>query len=180
MTDETRPNSGRSPEPRRLTPSVWIATGFGFGLISPAPGTAGALFEGLPLAWALTFLPSVGWQALTIAVLFGIGIPIATAAGRALGGKKDNQAIIWDEIATVPVVFLLVPLTNWRIGLLGFGLHRLFDITKLPPAAQLEALPDGLGVMIDDMAAAIYAAIVLFAINWLGQRAGWNLLAPMG
>jgi phosphatidylglycerophosphatase A len=125
-------------------------------------------------------MPSVGWQALTIAVLFGIGIPIATAAGRALGGKKDNQAIIWDEIATVPVVFLLVPLTNWRIGLLGFGLHRLFDITKLPPAAQLEALPDGLGVMIDDMAAAIYAAIVLFAINWLGQRAGWNLLAPMG
>ena len=54
-----------------------------------------------------------------IAVLFAIGIPIATAAGRALGGKKDNQAIIWDEIVTVPVVFLLVPLTNWRVRRCG-------------------------------------------------------------
>ena len=59
-----------------------------------------------------------------------VGIPLATAAGRALGGKKDNQAIIWDEIATVPVVFLLVPLTSWRIALAGFVLHRLFDITQ--------------------------------------------------
>ena len=72
-------------------------------------------------------------------MLFGIGIPFATAAGRALGGKKDNQAIIWDEIVTVPVVFLLVPLTNWRVGAgWDLRLHRLFDITKPPPARQLE------------------------------------------
>jgi phosphatidylglycerophosphatase A len=165
---------------RRLTPAVWIATGFGLGLVALAPGTAGALFEGLPLAWALSYLPGAWWQALVIAALFGVGIPIATAAGRALGGKKDNQAIIWDEIATVPVVFLLVPLTNWRVGVVGFVLHRLFDITKPPPAAQLEVLPDGLGVMADDLAAAIYAALVLFALNWAGERAGWNLLAAMG
>ena len=80
-----------------------------------------------------------------------IGIPLCTAAGRALGGKKDNQAIIWDEIVTMPIVFLLVPLTNWKIALAGFLLHRLFDITKPPPAGQLEQLPDGLGVMADDL-----------------------------
>ncbi len=70
------------PTARRLTPAVWIATGFGLGLVSLAPGTAGALFEGLPLAWALSYIPGAGWQALVIAVLFGVGIPIATAAGQ--------------------------------------------------------------------------------------------------
>lgn len=163
MNDES--SGVRSGEARRLTPAVWIATGFGLGLVSPAPGTAGALLEGLPLAWALHhWVPSVGWQILIIAVLFGIGIPIATAAGRALGGKKDNQAIIWDEIVTVPVVFLLAPMTGWVTALLGFGLHRLFDITKPPPARQLERLPDGSGVMADDLAAAMYAAVVLYVL----------------
>lgn len=153
------------PGSRRLTPAVWIATGFGLGLKSPAPGTAGALLEGLPLAWALHhWVPDVRWQIAVIAILFGIGVPIATAAGRALGGKKDNQAIIWDEIVTVPVVFLLVPLVEWQTALLGFGLHRLFDITKPPPARQLERLPDGAGVMADDLAAALYAMVVLYVL----------------
>ena len=75
-------------------------------------------------------------------MLFADRNSAGTAAGRALGGKKDNQAIVWDEIVTVPVVFLLVPLTNWKIALAGFVLHRLFDITKPPPARQLERLPE--------------------------------------
>jgi phosphatidylglycerophosphatase A len=134
----------------------------------------------MPLAWGLSWLPGVGWQILVLTVMFAIGVPVATAAGSALGGSKDNQAIIWDEIVTVPVVFLLVPLTNWRVGLAGFLLHRVFDITKPPPAAQLENLPDGLGIMADDLAAAIYACVVLFGIAWLGERVGWNVLAAVG
>ncbi|HEX4413824.1 MAG TPA: phosphatidylglycerophosphatase A [Lacipirellulaceae bacterium] len=169
MTDES--SDGGAVEARRLTPAVWIATGFGLGLVSPAPGTAGALLEGLPLALALHYwLPSVVWQVAVIAVLFGIGVPIATAAGRALGGKKDNQAIIWDEIVTVPVVFLLVPITGWLTALLGFGLHRLFDITKPPPARQLEGLPDGAGVMADDLAAGLYAMIALYGLAMIFGR----------
>ena len=80
-----------------------------------------------------------------------IGIPLCTAAGRALGGKKDNQAIIWDEIVIdadrVPAG---AAHQLERSALAGFVLHRLFDITKPPPARQLERLPDGLGVMADD------------------------------
>lgn len=172
------------PSPRPLapalkSPAVWLATGLGVGLVTVAPGTIGAAVEGLPLAWAISRLP-VGWQTLAIAALFLIGIPMATAAGRALGGKKDNQAIIWDEIVTVPVVFLLVPLTNWKIALAGFLLHRLFDITKPPPAAQLERLPDGLGVMADDLMAALYACAALAGLTWLTDQAGWSLLTVVG
>jgi phosphatidylglycerophosphatase A len=176
-TDSSGTGPANSP---RLTPGVLVATGLGLGLVAVAPGTAGALVEGLPLAWVISWLPGAAWQVIAIAVLFGVGVPIATSAGRALGGSKDNQAIIWDEIVTVPVVFLLVPLTNWRVGVAGFLLHRLFDITKPPPAAQLENLPEGLGVMADDLAAAIYACVVLYGIAWLGDRIGWNVLAAVG
>src|SRR5436309_11711821 len=82
--------------------SVWLATGLGVGLIVPAPGTFGAAVWGLPLAWAIGRLPGIGWQVGAILVVNLIGIPLATMAGRVLGGEKDNQAIIWDEIATMP------------------------------------------------------------------------------
>lgn len=156
----------------RKTPAVWLATGLGLGLIAPAPGTVATAVWGLPLAWAIGRLPHVGWQVLAILVLIAVGIPLCTSAGRALGGKKDNQAIVWDEIVTLPVVFLLVPFSSWTIGLAGFALHRLMDITKPPPARQLERLPDGLGVMADDVMASVYACLGLGLLAWLAQFAG--------
>jgi phosphatidylglycerophosphatase A len=132
------------------------------------------------LAWAIGRLPGALLQFAAVLLLNLVGIRLATAAGRALGGKKDNQAIIWDEIATVPVVFVFVPLTNWRIALAGYVLHRLFDITKPPPAHQLERLPDGLGVMADDWMASVYACLVLTGLAWLDQGANWSLLSMSG
>jgi phosphatidylglycerophosphatase A len=125
-------------------------------------------------------LPGIGWQVAAIIVLNLIGIPAATAAGRALGGKKDNQAIVWDEIATVPIVFLFVPLTNWRIALLGLLVHRVMDILKPPPARQLEHLPDGLGVMADDWMAGIYGCALFYALAWIDKSNGWGLLSTGG
>jgi phosphatidylglycerophosphatase A len=165
---------------RPASAAVWLATGLGVGLIAPAPGTAGAAMWGMPLAWAIGGLPGIGWQLLAIVALIAVGIPLCTAAGRALGGKKDNQAIIWDEIVTVPIVFLLVPLSSWTVALVGFLLHRLLDITKPAPARQLERLPDGLGVMADDVAAGVYACLALAGLAWLNQAAGWSLLARSG
>jgi phosphatidylglycerophosphatase A len=162
------------------SPAVWLATGLGLGLVTVMPGTVATAVEGMPLAWAISLLPEIGWQILAIAVLFVVGIPLATAAGRALGTEKDNQAIVWDEIVTMPVVFLLVPLTTWKIALAGFLLHRLFDITKPPPASQLEDLPEGLGVMSDDLMAAVYACLALAGLAWLDQYAGWSLLSIHG
>jgi phosphatidylglycerophosphatase A len=157
--------------------SVWMATGLGVGLIVPAPGTCGAAIWGLPLAWAIGQLHGIGWQIVAIVVANLVGVPLATMAGRVLGGKKDNQAIIWDEIATVPVVFFLVPLTSWKVAVAGFIAHRLCDITKPPPARQLERLPEGLGVMADDWMASIYACLLMAAVAWGFRSAGWLILS---
>jgi phosphatidylglycerophosphatase A len=154
---------------------TWLATGFGVGPWCPAPGTAGAAM-GVILAWVLHLLPNLAWQGLAVVLLNALGVPLCTSAGQALGGEKDNQAIIWDEIASMPIVFLFAPLSAWWIGLIGFGLHRLFDITKLPPARQLERLPDGLGVMADDWAAAVYAGLVLYGVAYCAGMA----LLPTG
>jgi phosphatidylglycerophosphatase A len=159
------------PSSFSLSPSVWLATGLGVGLWVPAPGTAGAAIGSL-VAWGISYLPNPVWRIAAILGLNLVGIPLSTAAGRALGGKKDNQAIVWDEIMSLPIVFLLVPLDGWMTGVAGFALHRLFDITKPPPARQLEYLPDGLGVMADDWVAAVYAGVALVGVTWLAQWAG--------
>lgn len=177
---ETPVPSPQPPAPIGQCVAMWIATGLGIGLIAPAPGTVGAAVWGLPLAWAVGQLPGAGSQVAVILACLAVGVPLTTAANRALGVEKDNQAIIWDEIASMPIVFLLVPLTNWKIAILGFALHRLFDITKPPPARQLEWLPAGWGVMADDLMAAIYACAAMGALAWLDKRAGWDVLSVTG
>ncbi len=153
-------------ENRRHSVAVWLATGLGIGLVPFAPGTFGTLL-GLPLAWAIGELPSLGWQVGAIAFLTLGGVPLCTKAGDDLGGGKDHPSIVWDEIASLPIVFLFVPMTGPTIALAGFALHRLFDITKPPPARQAERLPDGLGVMADDTIAAIYAGLALAGLRWM-------------
>jgi phosphatidylglycerophosphatase A len=145
--------------------AVWLATGLGIGLIGPAPGTLGAL-EGLVVAWGFSLInpPAVQWVA--IAALLILGVPLCTQAARRLGGK-DPQPIVWDELSTVPLVFAFVPLTNWKVALIGFLLHRLFDISKPWPCRRLERLPEGLGIMADDMMASFYAALMLWGVKWV-------------
>ncbi|MCC7084712.1 MAG: phosphatidylglycerophosphatase A [Pirellulales bacterium] len=154
-----------------MHPAVVIATGWWFGRMPVAPGTFGALL-GLPLAWGISVVESPWLQIAIIAILFAVSVPICTAAAEQLGGKKDPGAIVLDEIVSLPVTFFLVPreqLERPWVLVAGFVLHRLFDITKPPPARQLEHLPTGLGIMADDIAAGIYSWIGLhLLINWLG------------
>jgi phosphatidylglycerophosphatase A len=163
--------------PVRQRFAVWVATGFGVGLFVPAPGTVGTALWGLPVAFLFSFLPGSGWQIAGVVAMFLIGVPLTTVANRALGAEKDHQSIVWDEIASMPIVFLLVPMSNWRVAVAGFLLHRLFDITKPPPAAQLERLPSGWGIMADDLMAAIYAGIALWGVALLDERLGWMFLS---
>jgi phosphatidylglycerophosphatase A len=167
------------PVPPLARIAVCLATGLGICLRVPAPGTVGTALFGLPLAWAIGQLPGIGWQLVAIAVAVLVGIPMTTAANRALGAAKDHQAIVWDEIASMPIVFLLVPLANWKTAIAGFALHRFFDILKPPPARQLERLPEGLGIMADDLMAAVYACAALGLFSWLDGQAGLALLATI-
>lgn len=96
-----------------------------------------------------------------------LAVPLCTLAARQLGGLKDPSAVVLDEAAAMPLVLLVVApeARTWLTLLAAFGLFRLFDITKLPPCRQLERLPEGLGVMADDWAAAAYAAAVLAVVS---------------
>ncbi len=151
-------------------PSVFVASGFWVGRIPWAPGTWGALM-GVPLSWGLSFVPSLAIQAGVIVALNLVGVPLCTAAVRKFGGVKDPSSLVYDEIATVPMAFFLVPSAAARqplVLLAGFLFHRLFDITKPPPARQLEHLPDGLGIMADDWAAGAYACLAMHGLHLLG------------
>ena len=112
-------------------------------------------------------------RVITIVVIFMIGIPMSTSAAKTLG-RKDPGAVVWDEISTIPITFFLVPLESmyspW-ILIVGFALHRVFDISKPPPARQLEQLPDGWGVMVDDVVAGIYSCLSLHLVLYLSSIA---------
>ena len=150
----------------RSAAAVCLATGFGVGRVPRAPGTVGAAIWGLPLAYGLAEL---AWfaQVSVIVLMALVGIPICTMATRALGRGKDPGVIVLDEIVSMPMTFLLVPMNNIATLLLGFAFNRLFDITKPPPARQLEHLPDGLGVMSDDWSAGVYSCALMHLLLWL-------------
>jgi phosphatidylglycerophosphatase A len=157
--------------------AIAIATGLGFGFSRSMPGTVGAVW-GLPLAFAIAHLSWPLAQLAAILACFLVGVPICSTAARALGGKKDPGAIVWDEIASLPIIFLgIAPArlgvgdfasADWRIYAAGFVLHRIFDIAKPPPAPQTEKLPGGWGIMADDTVAALMACASLHALDWLG------------
>jgi len=155
--------------------ALWLATGLGIGLVSPAPGTIGGLW-GLPLAWAVGLLATVNAQLLAIGLIGLACVAICTVAARDLGGSKDPQSIVLDEIAALPIVFLGTQPAGPTVWLAGWLLFRLFDITKPPPIGRFEQLPGGWGIMADDWAAAAAACAALHGLLWLDRVAEWGML----
>ncbi len=132
-----------------------LATGFGAGFSPVMPGTVGTLW-GLPLAWLVAQIPSIELQAAVCILLCFIAIPICDAAEKQIGTGKDPGCIVADEYCSLPIVYLGLPLTGWTL-LSGFVLHRIFDITKPPPIRQLQHINGGVGIVIDDVLAALLA-----------------------
>jgi phosphatidylglycerophosphatase A len=121
-----------------------------------APGTWGSL-AALPCAWAIVWLWGHPALVLAAAIVFVLG---CWAAGAATD-DKDPGYIVIDEVAAQFLTLAAAPL-DWRAYLAGFVLFRIFDIWKPFPIRRLErAVPGGLGIMLDDIAAAIYALILL-------------------
>lgn len=150
-------------EQRRLllsTPAGWLACGFGSGLAAKAPGTFGSLAAIVP--WLLLRELPLPLYMFTLLVCFSLGVWVCQAAGQALA-VADHRAIVWDEfvgmwIALIPA--LLAP--SWWSVVVGFALFRLFDVWKPWPIGWLDRrLKGGMGVMLDDVVAGVFAAIVL-------------------
>lgn len=151
-----------TPRPLHQRLTYVLAVGFGLGLAPAAPGTFGSLL-GPPLVWLVQNcgIPLPGQTAVAV-VLILLGAPICRIGAEVLG-KKDPGAVVYDEIVSFFLVFAAVPVT-WLTALLGFGLFRLFDITKPWPARQFESLPAGWGIMADDLVAGLYAGALLTPI----------------
>lgn len=146
-------------------PVHFIAFGFGSGLAPKAPGTFGTL-AAVPLYLLLVQLPFIGYMtAVAVAVVFGIWV--CGESARKLG-VHDHGGIVWDEIAGFLLMMAVVEPT-WANIAAGFILFRLFDIVKPWPIGWLDRHVDGgLGIMVDDLLAAVYAALclVLLSMAW--------------
>ena len=144
-------------------PAHFLALGFGAGLSPYAPGTAGTLV-GFPLYWLLSGAPFYwAWIGLFLVV----GVWACDVAGQALG-VPDHGGIVWDEVAAFLMVLPFAPVSLAGL-VLAFVLFRLFDIWKPFPIGWADAhVPGGLGVMLDDVLAAVYAIGVLLVVaRWL-------------
>lgn len=141
------------------TPAGWLACGFGSGLAPVAQGTFGSLAAILP--WLL--LRQLSWplNLLIIAIGFVIGVWACDVAGRKLG-VDDHRSLVWDEFVGQWIALLPALLAPWWAIVIGFALFRLFDVWKPWPIGYLDRhLKGGLGVMMDDVIAGLFAAIVL-------------------
>ncbi len=139
-----------------------VATFFGAGRLRPGPGTWGALATAL-LWWLLAshLSPSARIPVILvlIVVVVAIGIPASTLEARGCG-RKDPSHVVIDEVAGQLVTLIACPIV-WPALLAGFILFRVFDILKPPPVRALEKLPEGTGIVVDDLGAGVYGLIVL-------------------
>ena len=143
---------------------MFIATGAGSGYLPKAPGTWGTLV-GLLLWWPLAGLSLTAYLA-TVAVLFIVGVASAGAAEKILD-RGDPGVVVIDEIVGVLIALAAVPL-HPAAALASFALFRLFDIAKPFPVGWVDRhLHGGLGIMLDDVAAGLYALLVLHLGLWL-------------
>lgn len=171
----TEPNSirarQREPYPSLSwvvrTPARLIVFGFGTGLIRPASGTWGTLAAWLLWVAAKPFMPSFTAVGLFLAIAFAYGCWACLQVCRELN-THDHLGMVWDEMVAFWLVLWLSP-AGWWPELAAFVLFRVFDIVKPPPIKYCDAhVKGGLGVMFDDILAAVYAIIIMLIMTRLG------------
>ena len=142
-----------------------LLASFGYvGYFPVAPGTAGSL-AAIPLFLLIRWTGSTAVELAAIVAVFAIGVWAASGTEVALG-RKDPGIVVIDEVLGMLITQALLPATV-PVIVLGFLFFRVFDVVKPPPAAQLEHLHGGLGIMADDAVAGIYAHLALRACLWL-------------
>jgi phosphatidylglycerophosphatase A len=160
------PNSTVQLHPPSKKKTLWawaIGTFFGAGLLKPGPGTYGSIAAVL-LWYAAAHILHPTLAALAIGTAMAaiattlIGIPAATIVARE-SGREDPGHVVIDEVAGQLIALIAIP-ADWQHAALSLLLFRAFDILKPPPIRRLERLPTGTGIMLDDVAAGLFALVV--------------------
>lgn len=147
---------------------IWVATGMGFGLLRPAPGTWGSLppvILACTLALSSAHPRTIDMSLAALGIAFGIGCLVwGEQAERRFGGK-DPGSVVADEIAGQSLALMWLP---WSRGdnartiatcAIAFFAFRLFDIIKPPPARGWQRFRGGFGILVDDLVAGLYALV---------------------
>jgi phosphatidylglycerophosphatase A len=163
-----------APPPSASSPRapLWatlVATFFGIGRVKPGPGTWASVATVILWSLAISRVPlrSQTWATIVAAAIVTlIGIPAASRVARAVR-LKDPQFVVIDEVAGQLVALIAVPLA-WKTFLAGLILFRVFDILKPFPIRRLERLPEGTGIVVDDLGAGLYALFVMHLLLHFG------------
>ena len=167
----TRTKLVQSQGPAQRRWAFAVATFFGAGYGKPGPGTWASVAA--VLLWAAyAYFAHPMPHTLLLVLLAGIvlavilGVPAATIAARE-SGREDPGFVVIDEVAGQWIALLGCPV-DWRHGLIALVLFRVFDIVKPFPARQLEHLPEGWGIVFDDVAAGLYAlGVGILLRHWI-------------
>ncbi len=151
---------------RRFDPASAIATAGGLGFLPGAPATWTSLVITIALGLIGAHPGLVRFTILAALIALVCAIAVWSAGRAELRYGHDARCIVIDEVAGMLITAWLVP---WDVLHLAaaFVLFRGFDVLKPPPAYQLQSLPGGWGVLMDDIAAGLYALVVLFLAQQL-------------
>ena len=139
-----------------------LAFGLGTGLMPRAPGTAGTFLAVLIEPWLRIWGLPVRVAIVALAFAFGVWL---TGASASRLDSHDHPGIVWDEIVGYWATMLVAP-PGWGWMVLGFALFRLFDILKPWPIRDVDhRIRGGLGIMLDDLVAAAFAALILLGLQ---------------
>jgi phosphatidylglycerophosphatase A len=146
-----------------------VATWFYCGYSPKAPGTAGSL-AAVAIAWLLAQYAGMGPLGFgLLGVIFTAPAIWAADVTARESGLKDPQIVVVDEVVGQWIALAGAARLDAMHWIAAFALFRAFDIWKPPPVRQLERLPGGSGIVLDDVMAGVYAALVLYAAGWFNR-----------
>jgi phosphatidylglycerophosphatase A len=144
-------------------PVLFLAFGFGSGLAKKAPGTCGTV-AAIPVYYLFVQTHSLLLYSILTIIATVVGVWICDVAAKKLD-EHDFGGIVWDEVAGYLITLWFVPF-SWQAMLIGFVLFRFFDILKPWPIKWVDKqVHGGLGIMLDDVLAGLFAGVLLLLIN---------------
>lgn len=153
-------------------PLIVVATGFGLGCSPVASGTMGTI-PGVLISLGLASCTLVG-QIITVVLLTALAVQLCEVAEKHFG-TKDDPRIVADEFLTFPICMLGLPPHLWVLSM-AFLTNRAMDIIKPPPAKELQKLPGGIGITIDDVISSLYSLLINHAIYRLIVHWQWGMV----